>query len=165
MATLAEGIPTLTGSCLCGSIKYQVTFPEESQWPPPSSACQCKMCRKFTASLIAQFLAIKIAMLTPEFSTFDTFREYESSVGVFRGFCIACGSSLSWRSLSFPDVVDIFIGTLDEKWLTENAYGTAKILATPNGFQAWLRHAIADVTNRLEGGVKYLGGATMEETL
>lgn len=126
------------------------------------------MCRKFTASLTAQFLAIKSTMLTPAFNTFATFREYESTPGVFGGFCTSCGSSLSWRTLAIPDIVDIFIGTLDEKWLTEDRDGTsqsiAKALATPNGFQAWQSHAIGGVSDSLKGGITYMEGMPADAT-
>jgi hypothetical protein len=40
--------------------------------------------------------------------------EFESSPGVFRGFCSHCGTSLSWRSEAKPDTIDITTATLDD---------------------------------------------------
>ncbi len=42
-------------------------------------------------------------------------REFESSPGVRRGFCGACGSALFWRRVERrPATLDVTAGTLDE---------------------------------------------------
>ncbi|EFY91176.1 hypothetical protein J3459_017122 [Metarhizium acridum] len=119
------------------------------------------MGRKFTASLLAQFLAIRRLSLAPSLKDSSTCAEYESSPGVLRGFCSRCGSSLSYRSLKYPEVVDVFIGSLDEKWLS-NHTAVAKILATPSGYHAWLRNLIPGITDLLKGCPGYVEGASSE---
>jgi hypothetical protein len=39
---------------------------------------------------------------------------YESSAGVYRGFCSRCGSTLAFESDARPDEIHIHIGALDD---------------------------------------------------
>ncbi|KAF5670311.1 DUF636 domain-containing protein [Fusarium denticulatum] len=144
----------ITGGCLCGAIRYTVNFNEEHPWPPISSACQCTMCRKWTSSLVAQFLVISPKQISPALNTFLSFKEYMSSPGRFRGFCGDCGTSIAWRSADYTPIFDLYLGTLDEKYLVGDGV-VAKTLATPNGTQYWLQNAVHGVTDVLEGGKKY----------
>ncbi|KAF9774030.1 hypothetical protein IL306_008029 [Fusarium sp. DS 682] len=113
------------------------------------------MCRKWTSSLVAQFLVISPKQISPAFSTFPSFQEYMSSPGRFRGFCGRCGTSIAWRSADYTPIFDLYLGTLDEEYLVGDSAVT-KILATPNGTQYWLQNAIHGVTDKLEGGKVYL---------
>ncbi|QKD58626.2 Mss4-like protein [Fusarium oxysporum Fo47] len=131
----------ITGGCLCSAIRYTVNFNEEYPWPPTSSACQCTMCRKWTSSLIAQFLVISPKQISPALGTFASFKEYMSSPGRFRGFCGDCGTSLTWRSADYTPIFDLYLGTLDEKYLVGDGV-VAKTLATPNGTQYWMQNSI-----------------------
>ncbi|PCD31056.1 hypothetical protein AU210_010721 [Fusarium oxysporum f. sp. radicis-cucumerinum] len=141
----------ITGGCLCSAIRYTVNFNEEYPWPPTSSACQCTMCRKWTSSLIAQFLVISPKQISPALGTFASFKEYMSSPGRFRGFCGDCGTSLTWRSADYTPIFDLYLGTLDEKYLVGDGV-VAKTLATPNGTQYWMQNSIHGVTDVLKGG-------------
>lgn len=117
------------------------------------------MCRKWTASLIAQFLVITLEQLQPPLATFATYKEYISSHNRFRGFCSNCGSPLIWRSDDDKSTLDLYIGTLDEKWLTTATevagMGIAELLARPNGTQFWMENAIPGVTDLVTGGRIY----------
>jgi hypothetical protein len=78
---------------------------------------------------------------------------------------------LLWRSEDDQTSFDLYIGTLDEKYLigVEEAKpvdevagagktlkdGWGKLLCTPNGTQFWCENAIAGVTNLLKGGVEF----------
>ncbi|KAM5345617.1 hypothetical protein ACJ41O_011478 [Fusarium nematophilum] len=156
MTTSAFAPPSfITGGCLCAAIRYTITFNQDFPWPPTSSSCQCTMCRKWTSSLVAQFLVLSPQQLTPALNTFPTFKEYVSSPGRFRGFCGDCGTSIAWRSTDYTPIFDLYLGTVDEKWLVgEGEVGRA--LATPNGTQYWLVNAIHGVTDKLKGGREYL---------
>lgn len=118
------------------------------------------MCRKWTASLIAQFLVVPPAQLVPPLESQESYTEFESSPRRFRGFCSKCGSSLIWRSDDDKQTLDLFLGTLDEKWLVKKASSqkdgrVAQALARPSGTQFWMENAISGVTDTVAGGKRY----------
>lgn len=95
--------PLYRGSCLCGSVKYEITAEIEAV-----SHCHCTMCRKAHGAAFATYGSVRRenhaftegASLT---------REYASSAFVTRVFCSVCGSPLTWHRedrfsgwLSFP---------------------------------------------------------------
>jgi len=131
------------------------------------------MCRKWTASLVAQFIVVRPSQITPGLASFPSYREYSSSPRRFRGFCGACGSPLIWRSEDKTDTLDLYLGTIDEKWLvgekvegseektkfgvqTKRQGGYGKEFGTPSQFQFYYENAIEGVTDILKGGKKYL---------
>lgn len=115
------------------------------------------MCRKWTGSMIYQYLSVSPDQLSPPFNSFPTYREYPSSSGRYRGFCGQCGSSLIWRSdrESERQSCDLLLGSIDERWLvgeeTESGRtgGFGKILCKPSGAQHWRGNAIEGVTDFL----------------
>ncbi|KAJ4190701.1 hypothetical protein NW755_004915 [Fusarium falciforme] len=111
------------------------------------------MRRKWTSSLVAQFLILSPEQLTPTLNTFPSSKEYTSSPGRFRGFCSDCGTSIAWRSADCTPIFDLYLGTLDEEWLVGGE--TGKTLAIPNGTQYWLQNSINGVTDKLKGGREY----------
>lgn len=179
----------VTCSCLCGSIKFEVSFSQEYKWPPDvsttgrcifmiltrmqSATCQCTMCRKWTAGLLAQFIVVSPLQITPPLPTSVHYREYQSSPRRYRGFCGQCGSSLIWRSADKIDTLDVFLGVIDGRWLlgakvegserrtaqglvVERSGGLGKELCTPTQYQFYYENAIVGVTDLLGGGRKYL---------
>ena len=115
------------------------------------------MCRKWSSALINQFLIIPPAQLQPALTSSPTYEEYESSPKRFRGFCKKCGSSLIWRSDEDGSTWDVFIGTLDEKWLVsekEGAEGDAEVvemIARPSGTQYWMEVSMMEAYGRFVG--------------
>lgn len=131
------------------------------------------MCRKWTACLLTQFIVIKPTQIVPALSSFQTFTEYSSSPRRHRGFCSRCGSSLIWRSEDITDTLDLYLGTIDEKWLVgervegserntsygiqfERTGGVGEELCTPSQFQFYYENVIPGVTDVVQGGHKYL---------
>lgn len=85
------------GSCLCGQIRYQLTAPIRA------SHCHCRMCQKQHGAAFATYVSVKLA----DFQLLcgaDLLVQFESSVGVYRGFCHCCGSSLFWRDASSNEI-------------------------------------------------------------
>ena len=77
-----------TGSCLCGTVRYEVSGPY--QW---MSHCHCSMCRKQSGSLFATTLGVareNFRWLQGE----DAIVHYRSSPAFERPFCRECGSAL-----------------------------------------------------------------------
>ena len=98
-----------TGSCLCGSVTYEITGNMGV-----FQYCHCSRCRKFTGSAYASNLFVSpkdFRWLTGEALVQrydpDHTRYFATS------FCKKCGSSLPWLSKS-GKVVIIPAGTLDE---------------------------------------------------
>ncbi|KAJ6002779.1 hypothetical protein N7451_005326 [Penicillium sp. IBT 35674x] len=131
------------------------------------------MCRKWTASLFTQFIVIAPEQIVPPLSSFSTYKEYSSSPRRFRGFCMNCGTSLIWRSEDKKDTLDLYIGTIDERWLVgekvkgsekrtkhgvtiERVGSFGKELCTPSEFQFYYENAIPGITDLVPGGQKFL---------
>lgn len=97
-----------TGSCLCGSIKFEIDGELE-----PIQLCHCQQCRKaqgtaFVTNIPVQSSAFSII------SGGDSLTEYESSPGKVRAFCGHCGSPVLSRRTSMPGVVRVRAGTINE---------------------------------------------------
>jgi len=99
--------PDHLGSCLCGSVSYRVQGPLEEL-----VLCHCSRCRKATGSAfqaVAPIAESAFELLTGQ----DHVRSYESSAGVHRHFCGACGSPLYSRRDFMPGLLRLRVGTLD----------------------------------------------------
>lgn len=76
-------------SCLCGGVAFSL--------PGPAGrvlACHCGQCRKLSGHFSASFDACTSAL---SWDRRDTLAEYATPGGGRRGFCSACGSSLTFR--------------------------------------------------------------------
>ncbi len=97
---------TQTGGCLCGAIRYRVTGP-----PTGTSLCHCHSCRRSTGgpSLAwAIFDQDKVEIISGELAI------HRSSPGVERGFCAACGTSLTYARENRPGLFDVTTASLDD---------------------------------------------------
>jgi hypothetical protein len=98
-----------TGSCLCGTVHYEVRGE-----PGAISVCHCTRCRKSNGSAFNAVAAVG----TRDFhllSGRDALKEYTSSPGVHRVFCGVCGSPLYSRRDVQPELLRLRLGTLDTK--------------------------------------------------
>lgn len=95
-----------TGGCFCGAIRY-----EASGLPESVFHCHCRECRRNTGAAVATF-----AIFRPSDSFEWTQGEtavFESSPGVRRRFCPACGTPLSYEADKCPDEIHLLISTFD----------------------------------------------------
>lgn len=101
--------PPLAGGCLCGAVRYECTAEAVI-----SGLCHCRDCQKTTGSGNMAVLAVPRAALraTGELRYFDT--QAESGATSSRGFCPICGSTVLSSTTSFPELIVIAAGTLDE---------------------------------------------------
>ena len=100
----------ITGGCLCGAIRYELSEP-----PIEVGICHCRTCQKSSGSAFetgAEFLrsAFRFTKGEPKL--------YRSSSIMDKGFCPNCGSLLFDQYLvrapgSNPDTIWIQVGTLD----------------------------------------------------
>ena len=98
----------LTGGCLCGAVRFEVTEPLVS-----SGYCHCTRCQRRTgtaASPGARIAPGSLRVLAGE----EHIRAYEPDEGFAKVFCTACGSSLWSRSQEDPDVFSIRLGAFDD---------------------------------------------------
>ena len=100
-------IRMLKGSCLCGTVNYEV----HSELGP-IIMCHCKICRKANGTAYATNAPISkqgFKLLSGE----QALAEFESTPGMLRIFCRNCGSPIYSRRPHLPDVIRLRLGTLD----------------------------------------------------
>ncbi|MCP1313699.1 MULTISPECIES: GFA family protein [unclassified Halomonas] len=98
---------TLSGSCLCGGIQYEITGPLTDVYH-----CHCSMCRKLHAAAFRTCAKVQ----AKDWRTVkgeELLKRYESSPGEFKVFCFTCGSSIHTRFKEKPEVYALPLGTLD----------------------------------------------------
>lgn len=96
---------SVTGSCLCGSVRFRVDGPLR-----PVVYCHCSQCRKQSGHFYAATDAAD-ADITIEGGEAITW--YAASDFAKRGFCSTCGSALFWKE-NDSDRVSILMGSLDK---------------------------------------------------
>jgi hypothetical protein len=94
------------GGCLCGQVRFRISEPSLF-----SSLCHCECCRRAPGAAVAAFVGVPRAQFE---ELRGSRRIYESSPGVRRGFCPACGTSLSFEGERWPGEIHIYTATLDD---------------------------------------------------
>lgn len=96
----------LTGSCLCGRIRYEVAGELG-----PIGHCHCSICRKSHAAPFGTHASVR----SEDFRWVggeELVASYESSPGRFRRFCRNCGATLTGHGEG-KEVGAIAVATLD----------------------------------------------------
>jgi hypothetical protein len=96
--------PRATGSCLCGSVRFEVRGPLRDV-----VICHCRFCQRMHTHVAA---AAACAPSDLKIISEHTLRWYRSSPGRRRGFCRKCGSSLFWEPTPTTHI-SISAGSLD----------------------------------------------------
>ena len=91
-----------TGSCACGAITFEVTWPLR-----PVVACHCTQCRKASGHYVAATAAAR-----EDIAIIGDVTWFQSSDTARRGFCGVCGSNLFWDGHG-GTALSIHAGTLD----------------------------------------------------
>ena len=97
-------MPTLSGSCQCGSVKFTL-----AQALTEATACHCVQCRKQSGHYFASANLPKAAV---SIAGGDLITWFQSSERVRRGFCSKCGSWLFWEPI-FRDWTSVALGAID----------------------------------------------------
>ena len=138
----------VTGGCQCGAVRYRL-----EAVPSGTHVCHCRMCQKAGG---APFMA---SVLTSSFVvTRGALSIFKSSDIAERGFCAACGTPLTYRSLP-GNFTTVTLGSLDDPnaFVPHTQYGTesrvtwlAEALTTPEtALSDWFkRKGIASIDNR-----------------
>jgi hypothetical protein len=97
----------LTGGCLCGGVRFEVTAPLVA-----ASYCHCTRCQRRTgtaASAQARIAPGSLRIVQGE----DLLRTFQPPDGFAKVFCSGCGSALWGRHPTDADVLSIRLGAFD----------------------------------------------------
>ena len=98
----------LTGGCLCGGVRYEVTEPLVS-----ATYCHCTRCQRRTGSAAAASARVapgSLRVLSGE----ELVRAYDPGDGGFlKEFCSSCGGALWSRNPADPEVISVRLGAFD----------------------------------------------------
>jgi hypothetical protein len=97
----------LTGGCLCGRVRFEVTAS-----PTSASYCHCTRCQRRSgtaASANARFEPGAIRLLAGE----ELLRAYEPADGAAKIFCSNCGSALFARAPGSDELTGVRMGAFD----------------------------------------------------
>jgi hypothetical protein len=97
----------LTGGCLCGGVRFEVTEPLVS-----AGYCHCTRCQRRTgtaASASGRIAPGSLHVLSGE----ELIRAFEPPDGYAKLFCSVCGSALWSQDPNNPEVVNVRLGAFD----------------------------------------------------
>ncbi|HEY3070798.1 MAG TPA: GFA family protein [Gaiellaceae bacterium] len=98
---------TVTGSCLCGGVRFEVTLPFRR-----SNHCHCSRCRKHSGAFgltMGRVPRERFQLLAGE----ELIRVYRPEGGAVKAFCEVCGSSLFGAHWPEGDEISIRLGAVD----------------------------------------------------
>ncbi len=98
-------IVAMTGGCACGRVRYSAEIDSDDAY-----LCHCRMCQRASGNVSLAMKTLPQAAVTWEREP-DYFR---SSPIARRGFCSACGTSLTFQYLEGTDRMDLLVGTFDD---------------------------------------------------
>ena len=99
----------LSGSCLCGQVKYSCTEP-----PVFTLYCHCTQCRKAHAAPYCAEAAMPADSIKVEGKLKEIATPIEDGTRYHRFFCPECGSHILGQSENFPERTMLKIATLDD---------------------------------------------------
>jgi hypothetical protein len=97
----------LTGSCLCGGVRYEINGELSAV-----TNCHCSLCRKMSGSAFSSGASIPASSFRFVAGE-ELLKQWESSPGYHRVFCGRCGSPLIKRKEKDPEGIRLRVGTLD----------------------------------------------------
>ena len=98
----------LTGGCLCGGVRFEVTEP-----PVTAVYCHCTRCQRRTGTAAAASARLAPGSLRIT-SGEELVRSYVPEDGFAKDFCSACGGALWSRHPDDSDLISVRMGAFDE---------------------------------------------------
>lgn len=95
----------VTGGCLCGRIRFEVTGA-----PDRAVLCHCLQCRTNSGAPVVAWAMYR----TEQVSWSGERAFFESSPGVIRGFCAACGTPVSYEGDRAPGETHLYVAQFDD---------------------------------------------------
>jgi hypothetical protein len=97
----------LTGGCLCGAVRFQVTPP--TKW---CAHCHCSLCRRAHGAAFVTWFGVERSNFELVAGS-DDLSWYQSTPAARRGFCARCGSTIFFESERWADEVHIALAHMD----------------------------------------------------
>jgi len=97
----------LTGGCLCGAVRFEISAPLEN-----AGYCHCTRCQRRTGTAASAQARVPPGALRV-LSGDELIRAYVPQRGFAKHFCSVCGSALWSRSPDDPDIVSVRLGAID----------------------------------------------------
>ncbi|MGQ7790974.1 GFA family protein [Faunimonas sp. B44] len=97
--------PALTGGCQCGAVRYTLLAQHRT-----ADVCHCRMCQRSSGAPFVAFAQFRAEDVRWDRGAPKLFR---SSNLVDRGFCAACGTTLTYQFLPHG-TVSITLASLDD---------------------------------------------------
>ena len=97
--------PTNLGSCLCGSVRFEISGAMSD-----IIFCHCTQCRKSTGNFVA---SVSVEKKYFNLIQDNKLKWYASSDEAERGFCSTCGSNLFWKPKQ-ESYICVWAGSIDE---------------------------------------------------
>lgn len=97
---------THAGGCICGQVRYRASGQVTNL-----SFCHCTSCRRAVGATMVPwgtFASASFSIVRGQLAQFS------SSPGVTRGFCAACGSSLTYQRSDRSNEIDVTLSSLDD---------------------------------------------------
>ena len=119
----------ISGSCLCGAIRYSA-----SASPLFQAHCHCQDCRKNTGSAFAALAFVPINSLSWQGQTQTFTHRADSGAVMTKHFCSSCGSQLFGTNSAKPDRIHIKVGSMeDAQWFEPqcNVWASSRLPSTP----------------------------------
>ena len=104
----------VTGGCLCGAVRYEVTAPLRG-----AGYCHCRMCQKASGAPVIAWTWVPLENFS--YSKGEPVA-YQSSLKGIRFFCGTCGSPLTARAAEAPVEMEINLATLDNPEVIKPEY-------------------------------------------
>ena len=98
---------TLTGGCLCGGVRFELTAP-----PLHASYCHCTRCQRRTGTAASAQARVEPGSVTITKGE-DLLREWQPDRGFAKTFCSVCGSSLFSRAPGESGPYCVRLGAFD----------------------------------------------------
>ena len=99
---------SLTGGCLCGGVRFELTEP-----PVVAGYCHCTRCQRRTGTAAAASARIAPGSLRITAGEELVRTYWPDDDGFGKAFCSTCGSALWSRSPVDPEVIGVRMGAFD----------------------------------------------------
>ena len=98
-----------TGGCTCGAVRYEITAEQIRGF-----YCQCRDCQRDTGAGHACVAVFPSAAIKVTGEVAENLRTADSGAQKVKVFCPNCGSPLYNKPQNKPDMIGIYVGTLDD---------------------------------------------------